>query len=71
MLRPPTELRVSRNKWDLITFGISFSNIKNSVTKTSRGCVARNLHFLAKGKHIKINYLGHAIVVVLPKENTV
>lgn len=71
MLRPPTELRASRNKWDMKTFITSFSNIRNSVTKTSRECVSRDLHFLGKGKHIKINYLGHEIVVVLPKENTV
>lgn len=52
-------------------FIISFSNTKNSVTKTSREHVARNLYLLAKGKHMKINYLGHETLMVLPKENTV
>lgn len=55
----------------MITFIISFSNIKNSVTKTSREHVARNLHFLAKGKNVEISYLGHEMLMVLPKENTV
>lgn len=55
----------------MIHFIIYFSNIKNSVTKTSREHVARNLRFLAKGKHMEINYLGHKTLMVLPRENTV
>lgn len=52
-------------------FHYLLSNIKNSVTKTSREHVAKNLHFLAKRKHMEINYLGHKTLMVLPKENTV
>lgn len=71
MLRPHTEPKVCRSEWDITTFIISIPTIKNSVTKTSREYVARNLHFLAKGKHMEINYLGHETLMVFPKENTV
>lgn len=71
MLRPPTEPGGCRSECDMVHFIISFSNIENSVTKPSREHVARKLHFLAKGKHTEINYLGHETLMVFPKENTV